>query len=140
MKNIQIFLLLLFQLFSFFYEKTPIRLACIYLRCASINHYRKRNRSKHPSTDPFVTIVEEGTQNGTYSDIDGYFSIKLMNENSNIIFSYLGYETKFLAPVKNILWNVAILPQAFQIKEVKILPGENHKKNLEASTHRLRSG
>ena len=63
-----------------------------------------------------------------------------MNENSNIIFSYLGYETKFLAPVKNILWNVAIFPQAIQIKEVKILAGENHKKNLEASTHRLRSG
>ncbi|MFN0187151.1 MAG: carboxypeptidase-like regulatory domain-containing protein [Bacteroidia bacterium] len=27
----------------------------------------------------FVTILEEGTQNGTSSDIDGYFSIKLIN-------------------------------------------------------------
>lgn len=75
----------------------------------------------------FVTIVEEGTQNGASSDIDGYFSIKLINENSNIVFSYLGYETKFLSAEKNILWNVSILPQAINIKEVKILPVENHK-------------
>ena len=60
----------------------------------------------------FVTIVEEGTQNGTYSDIDGYFSIKLINENSRIVFSYLGFQTQTLIPEKNILWNVAIQPQA----------------------------
>lgn len=73
----------------------------------------------------FVTIVEEGTQNGTYSDIDGYFSIKLNNQNSKIIFSYLGYETRLLTPITGELWNVAILQQAINIKEVKILPGEN---------------
>lgn len=73
----------------------------------------------------FVTVVEEGTQNGTYSDIDGYFTIKLINENAAIIFSYLGFETRKLVPEKDKLWEVAILPQALQIKEVKILPGEN---------------
>lgn len=73
----------------------------------------------------FVTIVEEGTQNGTYSDIDGYFSIKLNNQNSKIIFSYLGYETRLLTPITGELWNVSILQQAINIKEVKILPGEN---------------
>ncbi|MBK7967263.1 MAG: carboxypeptidase-like regulatory domain-containing protein [Bacteroidetes bacterium] len=73
----------------------------------------------------FVTIVEEGTQNGTYSDIDGYFSIKLINENSSVVFSYLGFQTETLIPEKNILWNVTIRPQAINIKEVKILPGEN---------------
>jgi hypothetical protein len=86
-----------------------------------------------------VTIVEEGTQNGTYSDIDGYFSIKLINENSNIVFSYLEYETKFLSAEKNILWNVSILPQAINIKEVKILPVENHKKNRQAAIDKLPS-
>ena len=73
----------------------------------------------------FVTIVEEGTQNGTYSDIDGYFSIKLINENSRIIFSYLGFQTQTLIPEKNTFWNVVIQTQAINIKEVKILPGEN---------------
>ena len=87
----------------------------------------------------FVTIVEEGTQNGTSSDIDGYFSIKLNNENSNIVFSYLEYETKLLSPEKNILWNVSILPQAINIKEVKILPVENHKKYLEDAIDKLPS-
>lgn len=73
----------------------------------------------------FVTIVEEGTQNGTYSDIDGYFSIKLINENSRIIFSYLGFQTQTLIPEKNTFWNVVIQTQAINIKEVKIIPGEN---------------
>jgi hypothetical protein len=44
--------------------------------------------------------VEEGTQNGPYSDIDGYFSIKLINENSRIVFSYLGFKTRILIPEK----------------------------------------
>jgi hypothetical protein len=73
----------------------------------------------------FVTVVEEGTQNGTYSDIDGYFSLKLIQPNSKIIFSYLGYENRNLLPVTDALWNVSILQQAINIKEVKILPGEN---------------
>ena len=35
----------------------------------------------------FVTVVEDGTQNGTYSDIDGYFSITLIQENTILVFS-----------------------------------------------------
>ena len=73
----------------------------------------------------FVTIVEEGTQNGSYSDIDGYFSLQLNNENSIIIISCLGYETRILPPEKNTLWNVALQPQVVILKEAKILPGEN---------------
>ncbi len=73
----------------------------------------------------FVTIVEEGTQNGSYSDIDGYFSLQLNNENSRIIISCLGYETRILPPEKNTLWNVALQPQVVILKEAKILPGEN---------------
>jgi Family of unknown function (DUF5686)/CarboxypepD_reg-like domain len=73
----------------------------------------------------FVTIVEEGTQHGAYSDIDGYFTLKMLQQNSKIIFSYLGYESRVLSPVIGELWTVGILQHAIHIKEIKILPGEN---------------
>lgn len=97
--------------------------SCTLLHAQNINGrvYNQEN----DQTLAFVTVVEEGTQNGTYSDIDGYFSLRLNNQNSKIIFSYLGFESRVLVPEKNTLWKVSILPQAINIKEVKILPGEN---------------
>jgi iron complex outermembrane recepter protein len=41
-----------------------------------------------------VTILEKGTTNGVYSDKDGIFSIKFKDENSVIVFSYVGLATK----------------------------------------------
>lgn len=43
-----------------------------------------------------VSIVEKGTTNGTSTDFDGDFSINV-NENSTIIFSYIGYKTQEIA-------------------------------------------
>ena len=41
-----------------------------------------------------VTILEKGTTNGVYSDKDGIFSIKYKDENSVIVFSYVGLATQ----------------------------------------------
>ena len=43
---------------------------------------------------PSVTIVEKGTENGTQSDFDGRFSIKVSNPNAILIFSFIGMVTK----------------------------------------------
>ncbi len=37
-----------------------------------------------------VSIVEKGTSNGTITDLDGNFSIKV-NPKSSLVFSYVGY-------------------------------------------------
>ena len=43
---------------------------------------------------PGVTIVEKGTSNGTTSDFDGNFTISVADENSILVFSYLGFITQ----------------------------------------------
>ena len=42
---------------------------------------------------PGVSILEKGTSNGTSSDIDGNYSIKV-NQNATLVFSFLGYKTQ----------------------------------------------
>lgn len=42
---------------------------------------------------PGVNIVEEGTNSGTVSDLDGTFKLKLKDENSKIVLSHVGYKS-----------------------------------------------
>lgn len=43
-----------------------------------------------------VTILEKGTTNGTYSDIDGEFELKTLGEKPILVISYIGYKTQQL--------------------------------------------
>ena len=40
-----------------------------------------------------VTVLEKGTTNGTVTDIDGKFSLKITTKNPVLVFSYVGYKT-----------------------------------------------
>lgn len=43
---------------------------------------------------PLVTVVEKGTSNGSTTDIDGTFSIKVADPHSTLVFSFIGMVTK----------------------------------------------
>ena len=43
---------------------------------------------------PGANVVEKGTTNGTTSDFDGNFIIKLSSESATLVVSYLGFATK----------------------------------------------
>src|SRR5438445_1479696 len=43
---------------------------------------------------PQVTVTESGTNNGTFTDANGKFSIKVAGTNSVLSFSYVGYTTQ----------------------------------------------
>jgi len=43
---------------------------------------------------PGVNVVVEGTTQGTVTDIDGKFKINVPNEESQLIFSYVGMQTQ----------------------------------------------
>lgn len=45
---------------------------------------------------PGVTIVIEGTTNGTLTDFDGKFSLNVTGDNPSIQFSYIGYKTQLI--------------------------------------------
>ncbi|MGO4773156.1 SusC/RagA family TonB-linked outer membrane protein [Flavobacterium sp. W22_SRS_FK3] len=46
---------------------------------------------------PGVTILERGTKNGTLTDFDGKFTLKVDTENAVLVVSYLGYVNKDVA-------------------------------------------
>ncbi|MDO5981907.1 SusC/RagA family TonB-linked outer membrane protein [Flavivirga spongiicola] len=43
---------------------------------------------------PGVTVVVKGTPNGTTTDFDGNYEIELTNENSILVYSYIGFVTQ----------------------------------------------
>lgn len=43
---------------------------------------------------PGLTILEKGTGNGVISDIDGRYNISVSNQNSILVFSFIGMETQ----------------------------------------------
>lgn len=45
---------------------------------------------------PGVSIVEEGTTNGTITDFNGVFSITLQSRDASLGFSYIGYVSQVL--------------------------------------------
>lgn len=41
-----------------------------------------------------VSVIEEGTTNGTITDLDGNFSLNLSNSKNNVVFRFMGYKTQ----------------------------------------------
>lgn len=46
---------------------------------------------------PGVNVIEKGTTNGTATDADGKFSLNVQNENSVLVFSFIGYTSQEVA-------------------------------------------
>jgi TonB-dependent starch-binding outer membrane protein SusC len=43
---------------------------------------------------PGASVIEKGTNNGVQTDFDGNFSLKVTNEDTTLVISYIGYGTK----------------------------------------------
>ena len=43
---------------------------------------------------PGVNVVEKGTTNGTSTDANGNFSLQVTDENSVLVFSFIGYRSQ----------------------------------------------
>lgn len=77
----------------------------------------------------FVSIVVEGQQNGTYSDIDGKFelSVAALQGAEKLRFTFVGYEAKWvpLSEVEDGYLRVKLEPKPVELGEAIILPGVN---------------
>ena len=68
---------------------------------------------------PGVTILEKGTTNGTVTDIDGNYTLTVP-ENSMLVFSYVGYESKEVLAISNNL-NVSLTLKSEMLDEVLVI-------------------
>ncbi|MGB4654907.1 MAG: SusC/RagA family TonB-linked outer membrane protein [Bacteroidales bacterium] len=67
-------------------------------------------------TVPGVTVIVKGTQIGTTTDNDGYYSIEVPSKNSVLVFSFVGMETVEVAQTDSPIINV-VMEQA--LKEIE---------------------
>lgn len=67
-----------------------------------------------------ATILEKGTSNGTFTDLDGMYSLEVSDGNAILVVSYTGYETKEVA-VNNQATLDIILKDGTELEEVVVV-------------------
>jgi len=72
----------------------------------------------------FVSVVESGSNNGTTTNLEGLFSLRL-KQGESIQFSFVGYEAQTVQVKPNQVLEVRLKPAINQLNEVVILPGVN---------------
>lgn len=85
---------------------------------------------KDDKGEPIIgaNIVEQGTSNGTISDVDGHFSLEISN-NSDLIVSYIGYIQQRIAPGKKNTINVVLSEDTKKLEEVVVIGYGTQKKS-----------
>ena len=68
---------------------------------------------------PGASIVEKGTSNGTVTDVNGNYSMKV-EQGKTLVFSFVGYETQELK-VSNAEMNVSLKPSNAALEEVVVM-------------------
>ena len=75
-----------------------------------------------------VNIAEKGTSNGTSTDVDGGFKIKV-KENATLVFSYVGYQTIEKSTANTTSLDV-ILSEGQELEEVQIVGSRSTKRTV----------
>jgi TonB-linked SusC/RagA family outer membrane protein len=73
------------------------------------------------NTLPGVNIIQKGTVNGTASDIDGKFTIKLSSREAVLVFTYLGFETTEITVGDKNFIEVVLNEEVKAINEVVVI-------------------
>lgn len=87
---------------------------------------------------PGATIIENKTTNGTISDLDGSFSLKVSHENDTLIFTYVGYKRMVIPIQGRSHLNVSMAPDISELDEVVVIGyGTQQKKVVTGSIARV---
>jgi TonB-linked SusC/RagA family outer membrane protein len=79
---------------------------------------------------PGVSVIEQGTVNGVNSDFDGNYTITLINENSSLIFSFIGFVTQTVSTSSANI-DIAMVEDIAKLEEVIVTGyGSTTKKTL----------
>ncbi|PIA82312.1 SusC/RagA family TonB-linked outer membrane protein [Gaetbulibacter sp. 4G1] len=78
---------------------------------------------------PGANILEKGTSNGTQSDFDGNYTLKVINNKAIIVISYVGYKTQEVIVGAKTTINVKLVEDAAGLGEVVIVGFGTKKKD-----------
>jgi TonB-linked SusC/RagA family outer membrane protein len=83
---------------------------------------------------PGVNVLEKGTANGTTTDASGDFRLNVDNENSVLVFSFIGYTAQEVTVGSNTKFNISLQPDIKSLEEVVVVAyGTKSKKDLTGS-------
>ena len=89
---------------------------------------------------PGVSIIIKGTNIGTTTDFDGNYSMKIEDNESILVFSYLGYSTKEIIVGQNSLINILLDVDQTTLDEVVVVGyGTTKKAFLTSSVSSIKS-
>ncbi len=78
---------------------------------------------------PGVTIVAKSTQDGTVTDLDGTYSIRI-NPNETLVFSFIGYASQEIIIDKSQTLDISLSQGAKLLEEVVVIGYGTQKKSL----------
>ncbi len=85
-----------------------------------------------------ATILEKGTNNGTISDPDGNYTLKVAGTNSILVVSYIGFETKQVLVGEKEIINFTLTPSSKNLEEFVVVGyGSIKKERIGCSVSQL---
>lgn len=89
---------------------------------------------------PGVSVLIKGTTNGTETDFDGNFSLSGVNESNELVFSYLGMNSKTVLVGSKTKINVALEESAESLNEVVVIGyGKSSRRNVTGAISSIKS-
>ena len=76
-----------------------------------------------------ATVIENGTTNGTSTDIDGKYVLKVKDANAVVSVSYIGYKTVEVVAASSLLKQVVLEDDLMALDEVVVIGYGGVKKN-----------
>ncbi|MFC6876787.1 TonB-dependent receptor [Flavobacterium myungsuense] len=78
---------------------------------------------------PGVNVLEKGTSNGTSTDFDGIYKLKV-NEGASLIFSYLGYLNIEKSTTNGSKIDVTLSSGGQELQEIQVVGSRNSKRTV----------
>ncbi len=89
---------------------------------------------------PGVNVIVKGTNQGTITDDNGEFNIIVPDNNSVLVFSYVGYATKEISVNGQSVINVLLVPDFKELAELIVVGyGSTEKKDITGAVARVTS-
>jgi TonB-linked SusC/RagA family outer membrane protein len=87
-----------------------------------------------------ATVLEEGTNNGTIADGDGYFNLAILNQNAELSISFIGYLTKVEKIGNRSLINFSLDLNIEELSEIVVIGyGSIRKSDLTGAVSSVKS-
>ncbi|NBA84630.1 SusC/RagA family TonB-linked outer membrane protein [Emticicia sp. CRIBPO] len=89
---------------------------------------------------PGVSIVAKGKKNGTSTDADGKFKITVQEEETTLVFSFVGFQTQEVLLNNQSVFNVSLKSDAKSLQEIVVVGyGTQKKVNLTGAVDQVTS-